>query len=323
MQIMDLIDNIIKGHNILLYDYNEFTDFVEIGEVALKSLKKELSKEFVRGFVKEHSKNVLVHDETMLIADFGISKWVNGPDDTPEEYIRLYTRCWDKNSEERPTSQEVFDILSEMMSEGTDIDSSDNVSISETSDSVINVSINPPSLSSAEDSLSSKGIKTPDEDSLLDVLNSSVLIRLDHFAVISTWIDKYPVKYIPKFFRSKKVYTTENFPYIFELLVRGSRDGFTPEVFHQKCDNKGPTLTVLKVKESGEILGGFNPFSWESPPESNYYYTKKSFIFRIDLHNARNSIISRAKNHESIKSGKHYGPYFRGDLSMEGNFRDD
>ncbi|CAG8499850.1 16694_t:CDS:2 [Acaulospora colombiana] len=187
---------------------------------------------------------------------------------TPEEYIQLYTRCWDMNPEKRPVIQEVFDTLSGMMSEGTDLDLVDDVSDAESSSPNLTADFDSPSLSPTEDSFSSEGVKTPDEDySFGDTINSSVLIQLDHFAVVSNWIVKNP------------------------LLIRGSRDGFTPEVFHQKCDNKGPTLTVLKVKESGEILGGFNPFSWESPPESNYYYTKKSFIFRIDLHNAKNSII--------------------------------
>ncbi|CAG8694216.1 9943_t:CDS:1, partial [Scutellospora calospora] len=33
-------------------------------------------------------------------------------------------------------------------------------------------------------------------------------------------------------------------------------------------------------------------------------------------------ILSRAKNHESIKTSKLYGPYFRSDLLMRNNFDD-
>ena len=29
------------------------------------------------------------------------------------------------------------------------------------------------------------------------------------------------------------------------LLFKGSRDGFKAENFHEKCDNKGPTLTLI------------------------------------------------------------------------------
>lgn len=28
------------------------------------------------------------------------------------------------------------------------------------------------------------------------------------------------------------------------LLFKAKRDGFTPKVFHEKCDNKGPTLII-------------------------------------------------------------------------------
>lgn len=30
-----------------------------------------------------------------------------------------------------------------------------------------------------------------------------------------------------------------------KLLMRGSRDGYTSKAFHELCDNKGPTLTVI------------------------------------------------------------------------------
>ena len=44
------------------------------------------------------------------------------------------------------------------------------------------------------------------------------------------------------------------------LLFRASRDGFASETFHWKCDNKGPTVTV--VKSGGYIFGGFTEKSW-------------------------------------------------------------
>ena len=48
-------------------------------------------------------------------------------------------------------------------------------------------------------------------------------------------------------------------PYKFQLLLRGSRDGFTPKTFHDLCDNKPVTNTFIKVKGTEEILGGYNP----------------------------------------------------------------
>ena len=42
----------------------------------------------------------------------------------------------------------------------------------------------------------------------------------------------------------------------FELLYRGSRDGFNVNKFHEKCDNKGKTL-VLAKNIKGHVFGGF------------------------------------------------------------------
>ena len=47
-----------------------------------------------------------------------------------------------------------------------------------------------------------------------------------------------------------------------ELIYRGSRDGTKSNIFHNKCDNKGPTITLFK-NEKGHIFGGFSPISWE------------------------------------------------------------
>ena len=44
------------------------------------------------------------------------------------------------------------------------------------------------------------------------------------------------------------------------LLFRASRDGFAASAFHSKCDNKGPTITV--VKSGANIFGGFTEKPW-------------------------------------------------------------
>ena len=46
------------------------------------------------------------------------------------------------------------------------------------------------------------------------------------------------------------------------LLFRASRDGFAASAFHSKCDNKGPTVTV--VKSGANIFGGFTEKEWTS-----------------------------------------------------------
>jgi hypothetical protein len=40
------------------------------------------------------------------------------------------------------------------------------------------------------------------------------------------------------------------------LLFRGSEHGWYAKDFHSRCDNKGPTISLFKVKD-GECIGGF------------------------------------------------------------------
>ena len=79
----------------------------------------------------------------------------------------------------------------------------------------------------------------------------------------------------------------------FKLLLRASRDGFSPRKFHEICDNKSSTVTIVKVRDSNEILGGYNPLAWSSNP--GYGNTKDSFIFSFN-DGIKNYILSHVIN---------------------------
>ena len=57
---------------------------------------------------------------------------------------------------------------------------------------------------------------------------------------------------------------------------------------------------MMKIKETGELVGGYNPVYWnkkEKSPNDDYLIeTDKSFIFKIDENQLDNSILSRVKN---------------------------
>ena len=113
------------------------------------------------------------------------------------------------------------------------------------------------------------------------------MIQNKHAELISKLIDKIDA--------SEELSTL----YEFKLIFRGSRDGFTNKKFHEICDNQPRTVTIIKVKDSNEILGGYNPIEWKS--SSNVYnhfaVTEKSFIFSFkDKENINNYILSRVKN---------------------------
>jgi hypothetical protein len=111
--------------------------------------------------------------------------------------------------------------------------------------------------------------------------------------------------------------------YEFKLIFRGSRDGFTAKQFHKICDNQSRTVTIIKVKDSNEILGGYNPIEWKNGYGivKSFGITMDSFIF--SFMNEEN-IISRVKNAErAIRYLNHYGPSFGRDLTIYGGDEDD
>ncbi|CAG8637999.1 14896_t:CDS:2, partial [Acaulospora colombiana] len=97
----------------------------------------------------------------------------------------------------------------------------------------------------------------------------SNLIGSRHAALIANWIDR----------REKFSGACQIVPYHFNLLLRGTRDSFKEDVFHELCDNQGPTLVVAKVRDTGELIGGFNPVGWSS--SGLWIETTESFIFSL------------------------------------------
>ena len=46
-----------------------------------------------------------------------------------------------------------------------------------------------------------------------------------------------------------------------KLCYRASVDGWRSRTFHNRCDNKGPTVTIVRV--GSYIFGGYNDDSWQ------------------------------------------------------------
>jgi hypothetical protein len=115
-----------------------------------------------------------------------------------------------------------------------------------------------------------------------------------------------------------------NLKYHFGLLLRGSIDGFSAEEFHKKCDNKGPTLVIMRISGTDHIVGGYNPTSWQS--QSGWVTTRDSFIFSLGYGSNSQSQLSRILQPEkAIWNSATYGPCFGdGDLwCVENLFRDE
>ena len=72
-----------------------------------------------------------------------------------------------------------------------------------------------------------------------------------------------------------------NLKLYYELLYKATIDGEASSVFHSKCDEKGPTITVVKVL-NGSKCGGFTPISWKKDGCWQKDDSKRSFVFNLD-----------------------------------------
>ncbi|KAF9355373.1 hypothetical protein BGX26_006653 [Mortierella sp. AD094] len=64
------------------------------------------------------------------------------------------------------------------------------------------------------------------------------------------------------------------------LQYRATRDGFDAANFHMACDQRGPTLTVVRA-DNGTIFGGYNSSSWSSHPTGVYSTSRVNFLFTL------------------------------------------
>ena len=63
-----------------------------------------------------------------------------------------------------------------------------------------------------------------------------------------------------------------------ELIYRATRDGFTAQAFHSKCDNQGNTISLIKTN-SDYVFGGFSINKWVS--SSSWSFDSNAFIFSL------------------------------------------
>ncbi|EXX70244.1 uncharacterized protein OCT59_029817 [Rhizophagus irregularis] len=134
--------------------------------------------------------------------------------------------------------------------------------------------------------------------------NANLIINenLKYGSLISSFIDKKPFK-------------PEYPSYVFKLVYRGTSDHFSCAAFHEKCDNLANTLTIARIRETGELIGGYNPEKWKiagrSVKATYPIESKKAFIFKIEKDKIENSKLSRVHDHyNALRHKKETGPNF-------------
>ena len=95
----------------------------------------------------------------------------------------------------------------------------------------------------------------------------------------------------------------------FKLLYRASKDGDSIKTFHEKCDNKGPTVMIIKTN-TGFRFGGYNPLFWDQ--SGDYKSDKLTFLFSL----------KKKKKYTLISGKESYSVYGNSDRAAFGGGHD-
>ena len=117
--------------------------------------------------------------------------------------------------------------------------------------------------------------------------NSSILKEKDFNYISELFIDEIPTK--------------------FKIIYKMTKDGETN--FHNKCDNMGSTLILMKIKknnnsESFNRLGGFTSATWDC--SDKFKIDEQAFIFSL----TRKKVFRANSPYNSIYCSKALGPCF-------------
>lgn len=99
----------------------------------------------------------------------------------------------------------------------------------------------------------------------------------------------------------------------FKLLYKISRDGGTPQTFHNLCDNKGPTVTIF-YNTDNNVYGGYTSLCWDS--SNTWYKDESSFLFQLYCNRIwkpnmfTTNEVSLRKTTTNVLSMPTYGPTF-------------
>jgi len=106
-----------------------------------------------------------------------------------------------------------------------------------------------------------------------------------------------------------------------ELIYKASRDGFDPNAFHTRCDNKGSTITIVR-SNNNFLSRGYTAVAWTSDISCKNDIT--AFLFTLtNLYNipptkySINSRIAGNAVYHNISYGSTFGEGH--DLQVAGN----
>ncbi|RHZ67638.1 hypothetical protein Glove_300g116 [Diversispora epigaea] len=310
-------NNIIARHPNLIFESGDFTSLQEtalISILKIDDLKIEEIKiwDYVINWglarnptlptdPEEWSKENFQTLKTTLQQCLPLIRYFHIPDEDVWEKVKPYKKILEKQLWNDLIQYRMFPnkpvesvILPARIISTSNLPSSVNESLSTPSlIESINESFSTPSLTKSVNESSSTPrlpsrvnelLSTPDSVSGVNKPFSTIISK-EHASELSSWID-----------RKSKIYSLSNTPYKFQLILRGSRDGFHPKTFWKMCHGQSGTIVVVKIAGTDEIIGGYNPLAWDNLKKNAYMRTNDSFIFSLKNGNIRKSILSRVRD---------------------------
>jgi len=103
----------------------------------------------------------------------------------------------------------------------------------------------------------------------------------------------------------------------FESIFNTKENGYNSKDFHKYCDDKEPTLILIKTTKD-KIFGGFTPLNWKNNKYQKVDDSNQTFIFSLNAIKKYDLI-----NKKKIAIRTSEGPYFGDcDLHLKSNMRD-
>ncbi len=98
-----------------------------------------------------------------------------------------------------------------------------------------------------------------------------------------------------------------------KLLYKASKDGDKADNFYAKCENKGPTLTLILTTNQRKF-GGYTSLSWKRPVNDDpvYYKDENAFIFCLNKKKKYCLRNEQDRREKAICMYKNNGPAFGG-----------
>ena len=99
----------------------------------------------------------------------------------------------------------------------------------------------------------------------------------------------------------------------FNLLYRATRDGSYPKDYHKKCDNQGPTLTLIKTDNNRKFGGYVSKDRQYGTRDEVFVKDKNAFIFSI---NKKTKYNIKDENTDAFSNSSIRGPNFTASLGF-------